>query len=83
MPKVEIEFPEEVLMSLAADPGQLPLEAARQLAYDYFSQGRLSSGLAARLARMSRAAFLLGLSEYGIPWADLSPEEVEREMGNA
>ena len=83
MPKVEIEFPDDVLLSLGVDPERLSLEAARRLAYDFYSAGRLSSGLAARLAGMSRAEFLLGLAREGVPWTELSPEEIRRELENA
>ena len=83
MPKVEIEFPEDVLLSLGVDPETLSLQAARQLAYDFYAAGRLSTGLAARLAGMSRAAFLLGLGPQGIPWVEFTPEELRRELTNA
>ena len=83
MPRVEIEFPDEVLLSLGGDADILTLDAARQLAYDYFAQGRLSSGLAARLAGMSRVAFLMGLGERGISWMEATPDDLRLELDNA
>jgi predicted HTH domain antitoxin len=39
----------------------------------------LSSGAAARLAGISRVAFLLRLGKYGVPVFDMTEEEFEQE----
>ena len=44
---------------------------------------RLSFGLAARLAGMERATFLLGLQRYGVAMIDLDAEDLLADLENA
>ena len=78
-----IEYPDEVVLTLGGEPDEIATEAARELAYAYFRQGRLSSGLAAKLAGMSRVAFLMGLGQRGIPWTEMGDEELRSELESA
>jgi predicted HTH domain antitoxin len=48
-----------------------------------FEQGRLSSGRAAELCRMTRFDFLLLAGRSGIPVVDLDGEELDREFLDA
>lgn len=52
------------------------------LAVNLFKSGDLSSGKAAQLARMPRAAFLAYVSPLGIPVVDYPPEELKGEFAN-
>lgn len=59
-------------------------EFARELRFlaaaKLFELGRLSSGKAARMAGMSRAAFLHELARIGVPAINLRDEEIEAEV---
>jgi predicted HTH domain antitoxin len=46
----------------------------------FFELGRLSSGMAAKLAGMSRLAFLTQLSRVGVPAINLRDEEIAAEL---
>ncbi len=62
-------------------------EFARELRFlaaaKLFELGRLSSGKAARLAEMSRVAFLRELDRVGVPAINLREEEIEAELRSA
>lgn len=44
-----------------------------------FEKGRLSSGVAARMAGIPRAVFLSRLADYGLDTFRLTEEDLERE----
>jgi predicted HTH domain antitoxin len=50
------------------------------LAAKLYELGRLSAGLAAKLACLDRLAFLASLAHYGVPAINLGCEEVSREI---
>lgn len=83
MSTVQVDVPEEALISLKTDreafSKELPLLAAVKL----FELGRLSSGRAAQLAGVSRVEFLECLGRYGVSPLDLSEEELRRDIADA
>ena len=83
MSTLQIDVPEEALISLKTDreafSKELPLLAAVKL----FELGRLSSGRAAQLAGISRVEFLECLGHYGVSPLDLNEEELRRDMADA
>ena len=55
--------------------------AARELiVLELFRQGEVSSGTAAQLLGMRRDEFIRYASERGIPYLQLTPEELRREV---
>jgi predicted HTH domain antitoxin len=50
------------------------------LAVNLFKSGAITSGRAAKLARMSLPEFLAHLSAQGIPVVDYDPAELEQEL---
>lgn len=62
---------------------QFEQEARLAMAVKLFEMNRLSSGLAARLAGVSRVYFLLNLHRYGVAMIDLSAEELAADVANA
>jgi predicted HTH domain antitoxin len=66
MPMVQIQLPEEPLISLKETPATFANEIKVLAAVKLFELGRLSSGRAAQLAGMSRVAFLMNLGRYQV-----------------
>lgn len=83
MSKVEIDIPEEVLISLKETPATISREVCMLAAVKLFELGKLSSVRAAQLAGMSRVQFLLSLGQYQVSPFSLTPEELERDVSRA
>jgi predicted HTH domain antitoxin len=71
MSTVQIEIPEEVLISLKETPETISRELRILAAVKLFELGKLSSGRAAQLAGMSRVEFLMLLVDLGGSWATI------------
>ena len=80
--EINIELPTEVLLSINVSEKQLAMEMRETLAFRYFSEGRISSGTAARLAGIDRVSFLLKAGEKKIEWLPFSNDELKREMAD-
>lgn len=63
---ITLDLPDDVLAALGSTPEQAEREVRFTLAAKLYELGRLSSGIAARLAGMDRAAFLLALPRVGV-----------------
>jgi predicted HTH domain antitoxin len=83
MSTVQLEIPEEVLISLKETPETIARELQILAAVKLFELGKLSSGRAAQLAGMSRIQFLLLLGQYQVSPFSLTTEELERDVNNA
>jgi predicted HTH domain antitoxin len=62
---------------------QFEQEAKFAMAVKLFELKRLSLGLAAQLAGVSRVTFLLSLHLYGVAMIDLDQDELEMDLANA
>lgn len=76
MPSLTIEYPPELSAALGKRAPEVGREIRLMAALKLFESGRISSGLAATLAGMSRAAFLLRCGEHGVSIFQQTPEEV-------
>jgi predicted HTH domain antitoxin len=75
---------EDDLTRLLESANQPAEEAARELiVIELYRQHRISSGKAAELLRTPRVDFLKRASELGIPYIDLSAEDLEQEIAEA
>lgn len=83
MSTVQLQIPEEVLISLKETPDTIAKELQILAAVKLFELGKLSSGRAAQLAGMSRVQFLLLLGKYQVSPFSLTTEELERDVNNA
>ena len=83
MKSVEVEFPEEVLLSLKEDEAQFAKELKMLAAVKLFELGKLSSGRAAQLAGVTRVEFLLSLGRYKVSPFQLSDQDLQRDVENA
>jgi predicted HTH domain antitoxin len=68
MSTIQVDVPDEVLISLKETSQTLARELRVAAAVKLFELGKLSSGRAAQLAGMSRVEFLLALGRYQVGW---------------
>ena len=78
-----ISYPPEVLWALQKDPEEFEAEARLLLALKLYETGKLTSGLAARLAGVPRVAFLFLLGQHGLSPFGEKPEELARDLEHA
>jgi predicted HTH domain antitoxin len=83
MSMVQIDVPNEVLISLKESPETISQELSILAAVKLFELGKLSSGRAAQLAGMSRVEFLNTLGQYRVSPFALTAEELEYDIDNA
>ena len=83
MSTIELEIPEEVLISLKETPETISQQLQILAAVKLFEMGKLSSGRAAQLAGMSRVQFLNSLGNYKVSPFFLSEQELEQDVQNA
>lgn len=79
---LQIELPSALLLH-AKDEAALCERSRFLLALKYFELAELSSGQAATMCGLTRAAFLAEAARHGVPAAELSGEELPREFGDA
>jgi predicted HTH domain antitoxin len=53
------------------------------LAVKLYEMDRLSTGMAAQLAGISRAAFIFELEKFGLSPIGVDPDELESDLANA
>jgi len=78
-----IPYPEELLLSLKENPEQFEAEARLLLAVKLYELGKVSTGMAARLAGMGRVAFMFALGRFGLSPIGVEPGELAEDMENA
>ncbi len=75
-----IDYPESIQAMLNMSPDLFEAEVRTALATKLFEMGRVTSGHAAALAGVSRAAFLVNCRNYGSPGVTWDREELEIEF---
>ena len=83
MNSLKIPYPPEVLWALQKEPEELEAEARLLLALKLYETGKLSTGLAAKLAGVPQETFLFLLGRHGLSPYGEEPEELERDLENA
>jgi predicted HTH domain antitoxin len=81
--KLAIEYPPEILWALQQEPEEFEADARLLLALRLFESGRLSTGLAAKLAGLSRSAFIALLGRYKLSPLGQSPDELVEDLAAA
>jgi len=76
MASFTIEYPAELTVALGKRPADAVREIRLMAALKLFESGRISSGLAAGLADMNRAEFLLTCGQFGVSVFQQTAEEV-------
>lgn len=80
MHTLNIEYPPEVLWALQQEPEEFERQARLLLALKLYESGKLTTGLAAKIAGVSRPRFLFLLGEYGLSPFGETADELEREL---
>ncbi len=80
---MQIEYPDALPDVLQSTRNQFEAEARMAMAVKLFETKRLSSGIAAALASVSRTDFLFALHRYGVPMIDLEEDELTSDLANA
>ena len=75
-----LEVPEDIPLALKVAPSDLAHELQLAAAVKLYEMRRLSSGAAARLARLPRTVFLMRLADYGVDTFVLTEEELSQEV---
>lgn len=83
MSSVQLEIPEETLISLKTDADSFARDLKLLGAIKLFELGKLSSGRAAELAGISRVEFLMLLGRYGVSPFQMTEEELRQDILNA
>ncbi len=81
--QLNISYPEKLPDALQLTHKQFEKDAKMAMAVKLFEMGKLSSGIAAKLAGVDRVYFLLNLHNYGVNMIDLETEELESDLKNA
>lgn len=79
MTTVNIEIPEQVLSAMRNNPEDFAREMRLAAAVCWYENGKVSQEVAAKIADLNRADFLLSLSRIGkdsflVDWRDLDKE---------
>ena len=80
---LQIEYPPRLPDALQQTRQEFESEARMAMAVKLFEMKRISSGVAAQIAKISRGQFLLALHRYGVPMIDLDEEELRSDIANA
>ena len=78
-----ISLPDNLPDLLQETPEEFEREARMAMAVKLFERKRRSAGIAAQLAGMDRATFLLELHRYGVSMIDITDEDLALDAENA
>jgi len=80
---VTIPCTEALLLSLKTSQSEFATEARLILAVKLYEQNRVSTGMVARLAGMTRVQFMFALGRYGLSPFGVDPSEITQDLDNA
>ena len=78
-----IQYPKELLWALQQEPEEFASQAQILLAVKLYETGRLSTGLAAQMAGVSRTSFFYILGQHGLSPFGETPDELENDLAHA
>jgi predicted HTH domain antitoxin len=80
MSEIRIEFDEELLGLLGDSPEQIERHALEMIVLELYRRHTISAGRAARLLDMDKLGFIRWSGSLGIPYLDMSAEELREEL---
>ncbi len=78
-----ITYPEDLLFSLKETPEHFESEARLLLAVKLYELNRISTGMAAKIAGMSRVVFMFALDRFGLSPMGVEASELTEDFDNA
>ncbi len=78
-----ISYSDDLLLSLKWTPQEFEDEARLLLAVKLYEMNRVSTGVAATLAGLSRVAFIFELARFGLSPMGQEPDELAGDLQNA
>ena len=78
-----IQYTDDLLLSLKKSPEEFEAEARILLAVKLYELNQVSTGVAARLAGMSRVAFMFELARFGLSPMGQELDELAEDLINA
>lgn len=78
-----IPYSDDLLLSLKESRSQFEAEARLLLAVKLYELGKITTGVAARLAGMDRVAFMFALARFGSSPIGVEPDEMVEDVANA
>jgi hypothetical protein len=83
MNTLNIKYPPEVLWALGQEPKEFEREARILLGVKLYESGKLTTGLAAKIAGVPRVTFMFLLGQYGLsPFGEI-PKDITRDLKHA
>ena len=83
MHTLNIKYPPEVLWALQQEPQEFEREARLLLAIKLYESGKLTTGLAAKIADVPRVTFIHLLGQYGLSPFGEAAEDISKDLKNA
>ena len=80
---LSIPYSDTLLLSIKKSPDEFEAEARLLLAVKLYETDQVTTGTAAALAGLSRTAFMLELSRFGLSPLGQTPDELAEDMTNA
>ena len=81
--QINVSYPENLPDALLMSHSQFINDAKMAMAVKLFEMKKISSGIAAKLAGVSRVYFLLNLHRYNVNMVELDNDELESDLKNA
>lgn len=83
MGELKIEYPAEILWALQQEPAEFEEQARLWLALKLYESGKVSTGIAAKLADLPHTRFLFELGSHGLSPFGEDPEDLSKDLENA
>ena len=83
MNTLNIKYPPEILWALQQEPKEFEREARLLLAIKFYENGKLTTGLAAKLADVPRVTFIHLLGQYGLSPFGETAKEIAKDLKHA
>ena len=80
---LSIPYSDDLLLSLKKSPQEFEAEARLLLAVKLYELDRVSTGVAAKLAGVSRVVFMLELARFGLSPMGQEPGELGEDLASA
>ena len=83
MHSLNIKYPPEVLWALQQEPKEFEREARLLLALKLYESGKLTTGLAAKIADVPRVTFIFLLGQSGLSPFGETAKEISKDLKHA